>query len=631
MDQQQQKRVEQLGPAERIVQSLLTFTDHLVHNRPGMVSKDPTSPVGVKWEQVIWKEEDGKKNVYKSVKVGKKTSRVLVGSMNGTTTVKNGRTVVGEYKKPGLFPQTVAFYYRAVADVWKMDNEFCARWASWAYAREHRDLKVVLAAFMLVQSRKGDPVVEAGETLFRDEDYRNVGEAMCLTLSKTDMNPKLIVRIGDVLNLPEVAAINRELKFGNSARNPAMGRYYKVVEKWLRFREENIPMLEGLVKAGFRSTVMKLASRIGYKPTTPKFFEVLRWKQVQSKDGRRELVIGKAVKAAESWEGLTEEQVCQTITDKKMDWKRVVGLLPKTVGMTRAVVAAAVEAGCMSNQDLIILTPTLEELGLLKVPGVEKRWKAALEKAENQRAANIAKNVKTKEAKDGLAEAVDKATVKAMAEVTKDMRVYVVVDKSGSMQGALEQAQEYLTKFLGGFPLDRLHVSVFNTSGTEINIKAAKAAAVQQAFKGHTAGGGTSYAEGLRVLVKHKPTENEDAIVIFVGDEEDSNVNSLVDVTKKSGINPVAFGILKVASNQGQYFGVNDIISRAAAELGIPCFNVDTKMFTANDPYAINRMMRDLIASTPVGKRAPTYTAPVRKTLVQEIMETPLLVKPVWA
>jgi hypothetical protein len=32
MDLQQQKRVEALGPAERIVQSLTTFTDHLMHN-----------------------------------------------------------------------------------------------------------------------------------------------------------------------------------------------------------------------------------------------------------------------------------------------------------------------------------------------------------------------------------------------------------------------------------------------------------------------------------------------------------------------------------------------------------------------------------------------------------------------
>jgi len=402
------------------------------------------------------------------------------------------------------------------------------------------------------------------------------------------------------------------------------------VEKWLRFREENLPMLEGLVKAGFRTTVMKLARRVGYKPTSDKFFDVLRWKQVQSKDGRRQVAIGKKVKKAKTWEGMTEEQVCETIMATKPGWKLVIGLLPKTVGMTRAVVAAAVEAGCMSDQDLIIMTPTLEELGLLKVKTVEKRWKAALEKAENQRAANIAKNVRTKEAKEGLQEAVDKATEKALAEVMKDIRVYCIIDKSGSMQGALERAQDYLTRFLGGFPMDRLHVSVFNTIGTEINIRAPKAAAVRQAFSGHTAGGGTSYAEGVRALTKHKPKEGEDSLIIFVGDEEDGNTHLLTQTIKASGINPVAFGLLKVKANGGGY---GDIVTSSARELGIPCFNVDEQMFTSNDPYAITRMLRDLVASTPVGVGTTTgrWKEQPRKSLVQEILETALLQKPVWA
>lgn len=631
MDQQQiQQRVEQLGPAERIIQSLTTFTDHLVHNRPGMLTKDAASAIGVKWEPVIWKEEEGKKVVYKSVKIGKKTTRQRVGAMNGSLTIKEGRTTIGEYKKPGLYPQMAAHLYRQAAEVWKLDNEFAARWASWSFLREHKDLKVVLCALMLVQNRKGDPVVEGGKILFRDEDYRNVGEAMCLNKEKKGIDPKLLLRVGELLNLKEVAEINRELGFGKSARNSIIGRYNKVVEKWLRYREENLPMLEGLVKAGFRRTVMKLACKVGYKPTSPKFFEVLRWKQVQAKDGRRELAIGKKVKKAESWAGMTEKEVCETITEKKPGWKRIVGLLPKEVGMTRAVVAAAVEAGCLSNQDLIIMTPTLEELGLLKVPSVEKHWKAAIDKANNQRAANISKNVRTKEAKEGLQEAVDKATEKALAEVTKDMRIYCIIDKSGSMQGALERAQDYLTRFLGGFPMDRLHVSVFNTIGTEINIRAPKAAAVRQAFAGHTAGGGTSYAEGVRALMKHKPKESEDSLIIFVGDEEDNNTPLLVDTIRKSGINPMAFGLLKVKANTGGY---GNIVTEAASQLGIPCFNVDEQMFTSNDPYAITRMLRDLVASTPVlGTRTGRWHEQTpRKSLVQEILETELLQKPVWA
>lgn len=622
MNQQEQARLEALGPAERVIQSLTQYVDHIYHGRPGCVQKAPNSPTGTTWFPVAWVEEEGKKVVYAVTKTGKKSTRTKIGTLNDKSQIKNGRASVGEYRTSGLYKEMVAYCYQQIADVWRMDNELAARWASWAFSQDHRDLKVLLCAFMLVQSRKGDPVVEDGKILFHDEDYRDVGEAMCLLRAKADLNPKLLARVGDILFLPEIAEINRKLKFGASARNAVLGRYYKVVRKWLEYREENTPMLEGLVKAGYRTTVMKLVRRVGYVPSSPKFFEILKWKQNQAKDGRRTVAIGVAFEK-ETWNGKTEEEVCEIISKEKPNWKRIVGMLPSNVGMTRAVVAAAVESGCLSNQDLIILTPTLEELGLLKVPSVEKKWKAATDAAENQRAANIVKNVKTEKAKKGLQEAADKAAEKALKEVTKDLRVYCIIDKSGSMQGALEKAQEYLTRFLGGFPLDRLHVSVFNTMGSELFIRSPNAAAVRQAFAGHMAGGGTSYRQGVVVLAKHLPKPEEDALMIFVGDEEDNDVAGLVKQIRDSNINPVAFGLLKVAGGHG------DIVTRAAAELRIPCLPIKEAMFTSNDPYAITRVLRNLISSTPVG--VATGVAKARKSLLQEVLSTELLKKPVWA
>lgn len=637
MDQQQQARAEALGPAETIINTLTNFSDHMVHSRPGVVMPDNRTRTGVRWIPVIWKEEDGTKVVYHTQKIGRRRTKTRIGTLNGTNEVKDGARVVGEYRQPRkfpVFPEVAAYFYRQIAEVWRMDNEFAAKWASYAFPLEHRDLKVVLCAFMLVQTRMGEPVVEDGEILFHDDDYRNVGEAMALIKrdDKKDLNPKLLLRVGDVLRLPQVAEINRELGFGKSARNPAMGRYPKVVEKWLRYREENVQMLEGLVRAGFRTTVMRLARMIGYKPTSAKFFEILRWKQVQADDGRREIAIGAKVEKAESWEGWTEKEICEFIvTPPSYSWKRICGLLATSeVGMTRAVVASSIEAGSMSDQDLIILTPTLEELGLLKVKSVEKKWKAALDAAENQRAANIARNVRSQETKEALEDAQDKATAKALEKATKDLRVYVIVDKSGSMTDALDEAQEYLTKFLAGFPLDRLHVSVFNTYGQELQIKAPKAAAVRQAFAGHRAGGGTAYAQGVLCLAHHKPEPGEDALMIFVGDEEEYRHRGLVHAVQQSGINPVAFGLLKVQGARWGH-GNGSVVRNAAADLGIPCFPVDTNMFDSDDPYAVTRLLSNLIEATPVGQPMAGRPAPRRKTLVQQILETKLLEKPVWA
>lgn len=614
-------RIEALGPAERIIETMVRYVDHMVHNRPGVISQDRSALPGVSWVPVTHKVEGDQKVVYKLVKEGKKSTRVRLGQLGEDGIVRGPLGVIGRYQAPGLVPEVCGWIYRQVAEVYKLDNEFAARWASWSFAQEHRDLKVVLAAFMLVQGRCGEPVREGGEVIFFDDDYRDIGEAMCLIRRKDgrDLNPKLLLRVGELLSVPEVAEVNRELGFGRSARNPALGRWPKAVERWLRHRERNPRMLQGLVKAGFRRTVMRLAQKIGYKPTSTRFFELLRWPQKQAEDGRRQMAIGVEVSQAETWEGLDERQICERIVATRPNYKRLVGLLPASVGLTRAVMAAAIEAGSVSDTDLIILTPTLEELGLLDVTGIGERWLAAMEQAENQRAANVARRVRRQDVADKLQEAADKAVKKAVEEAVRGLRVYVFVDKSGSMDGAIDRAKACLQRFLQGFPLDRTHVAVFNTSGREVTIPHASAAGVEQAFRGHRAGGGTDYGAGVKALRKYVPKPDEDALFLFVGDQL---ANKFADAVRATGINPVAFGMLHVEAPG--WNGQGRCVEQTARELGVPCFPIDEATF--EDPYAVTRTLRNLITSTPV-----KASASKRVSLVETILQTDMLSKPVWA
>ncbi len=625
------ERVEALGPAERILRALTEMTDHMVHNRPGLVSR-VAREVGAKWEPCTWRQEGGDKVVYVLSKQGNKRVETRAGVLQEDGKVVCDGVVLGEYRKPKdrakLFPEIAAHLYRQMADVYQMDNDFAARWASFAFGRENRDLKVVLAAFMLVQTRAGEPVVEDGEVLFHDEDLRAVGEAMLLIreAGNRSMEPKLLVRVGDLLRLPEVAEINRQLGFGKSGRNPTLGRWPKAVTRWLRYREHNPQLLEGLVKAGMGGTVRTLARRVHYKPESERFFEILRWKQ-KLRFGHRTIAIGKEVAPAETWEGLSERGVCDRIVADKPGFKRVVGLLPASVGLTRAVMAACIEAGVLSDKDLIILTPTLEELGLLTIEPFASRWKAAMQAAEDQRAANVARNVRSKEAREALETAVDVATAKAFEEATRGLRVYCMVDKSASMSGALSKAQDYLARFLGGFPLEKLHVSVFNTMGQELQIRAPKRAAVEHAFRGHGAGGGTDYRSGVRALEHHRPQPDEDVLFLFVGDQGGESGALLAQHIRGTRLDPVAFGYLRVVTPE---FGEGRTVESAAAELGVPCFSIDTEMFDSDDPYAVTRVLRDLIASTPAKAAAGGGGAP-RVPLVEQILATPLLEPPTWA
>lgn len=614
-----------LGPAEHIIQAILTHNDHMFHGRPGIVVTDARHKVGVRWDPVTHKVEDGDKVVYRLQKVGKKNHKVKLGVLQDDGAVRNGH-VIGQYRPAGLYPEVATWLYSQVAEVWKLDNEFAARWASHSFGQEHRDLKVVLAAFMLVQSRKGDPVEEGGEVLFNDEDYRDVGEAMMLLTrkDKKDLNPKLLLRIHNLLKLDGIAKINRDLGFGKSVKNPFLGRWPKAVTKWLGYRERNPKMLEGLVRAGFRTTVMDLARRVGYKPTDPKFFELLRWKQRQAEDGRRTINIGVDVKAAESWFDLDETQICEKIIAERPNWKRIAGLLPPAVGVTRAIMAAAIEAKALSDKDLVIMTPTIEELGLMKVQEVRERWERALKASEDMRAANIARNVQSKEVKEKLQEAADTAVKKAVEEVTKDMEVYVFVDISSSMQGAIEAAKGYIAKFLQGFPPERLHVAAFNTTGRKIDIKHASAAGVTNAFRGIQAGGGTDYGAGIRVLQHIQPKEGTDTLFLFVGDEQARDFTVAV---RQSGLNPMAFGFVRVVSPGWGDHG--NAVRETAAQLDIPCFMIDNTTF--EDPYAIPRTIRALVAATPVGRAVPGRVAPKRVTLVDQILKCDLLQKPAWA
>lgn len=614
---------ENLGPAERIIQSVLTYTDHAVHNRPGIVSPDAGATVGVRWDFATYKVEGEEKVVYRLTKAGKKTVRTRAGVLGDDNKVREARRIIGEWREPGLYPEVVTWMYKQVSGIWQLDNEFAARWASYQFKQEHRDLKVILAAFMLVQSRKGDPVVEGGKVAFHDDDYRDVGEAMMLIYNKdVGMNPKLLLRIREVLQVPEVAQINRALGFGRSARQPVLGRWAKVVTKWLNYREENPKMLEGLVKAGFRQTVISLCASVGYKPTSEKFFQTLRWKQTQAKDGRRTLAIGKAVAAAESWEGLTEEQVCEKISKEKVGWKRLVSLVPQGVGLTRAVMAAAIESGSLSDKDLIIATPTIEELGLMQVQEIKHRWEKAIRNADDMRAANIASRVKSKAVKEKLQEAADTALKKATEEVMKGMRVYVFVDRSGSMQDAINAAIRMLTKLLPAFPEDKVHVAHFNTAGVEVKFKARSAAGVANAFKGVVGSGGTDYGSGVRALKDYKPSDDEDVLFIFVGDQQAGTFQAAV---QNSGLRPMAFGFVYTPGTDGTH---HHAVEGTAAALRIPCFSI--KEDTFNDTYAIPRTIRNLIAATPVGT-STVREAPRRVSMAETILKTELLQKPAWA
>lgn len=572
----------QRGPAEQLLDLVLSSGAHLWHNRPGVDAG----------------------GVWKAAPRG---------------------TAAGRRLPPGLFVPAAVTLYSRLLEIQKLNDELAARFASYSIMEtEWRDLKVACAALMLVQPRSGQPVKnDQGVVEFCDDDYRAVGEAMLLYYEKKSrrmMTPRSILRVAQLLETPEIARLNRQAGFaGAGGRKPPLGRWAQAAQQWLRAREVNAPLLEGLVKAGYKETIKNIARKCGYAPAGPAFFEILGWKQKQSAGGHRRVgLTGLKVQRRERFDGLAEAEICEWIEMEKLTYKDVVGRLPKEVGLTPAIMAACVPS--LSDRELRLLTPTLESLGLFADDEIRARWEKAVKTATDQRALNIAKNVKNREIRETLETAADHAARKAVEEATREQDVHVMflIDKSGSMEGAIEQSKEALSRILAGFPLDKVHIATFDTMGRVLRPKASSRAAIQHMLGGIKASGGTQHSAAVQALAHagvRVPDESA-LLVIVVGDEAGEDGQNLARVFQQMGYRVDALAlILSVASARGH------TVRRCAAVMGLPFSEVAVDQF--EDPYQVPRVLRTLLEA-PVPSGGPT-----RSRWLEKVMATLLLEKPV--
>jgi hypothetical protein len=577
----------QRGPADRLLELVLRSGGHLWHNRPGLDDAG------------VWRAATRKR-----------------------------RTAQADAKRvtPGLYvPAAVELYCRLV-DIYQLNADLMAHFASYALLEtEWRDLKVACAALMLVQLRAGQPVRgESGAVDFLEDDYRSVGQGMLLYYQRKSakmVTPKSVLRVAQLLETREVAELNRIAGFADAAgRKAPLGRWKQAASRWLRVRESNLPMLEGLVAAGYKETIKAIARKCGYKPESAAFFELLGWKQKQSAAGHRAIGLSglKLVKRAR-FDGLGEAEICERISDERLTYKDVVGRLPKEVGLTPAIMAACLPS--LSDRDLRILTPTLEELGLLGDGEIRARWEAAVASATDQRALNVAKNVKSRAVREKLVEAADYAAKQAVREATAedDVRVMFLIDKSGSMQGAIEQSKEALSRILAGFPPEKVHIASFDTMGTVLKPKAATRTAVQHMLAKIGASGGTVHGAAVQALHGSgvRVPDGARLVVIVAGDEAGEDGRQLAQTFQAFGYRVEALALI-VAVASGLARGMT--VRGCAQALGVPFAEVDVAQF--DDPYQVPRMLRALLEAPVPTAFAPTIA---RRSWVDKVMQTPLI------
>jgi len=434
------------------------------------------------------------------------------------------------------------------------------------------------------------------------------------------VTPKGVLRVAQLLETAEIADLNRRAGFSDAAgRKPALGRWKQAAARWLRLREANAPMLRGLVSAGYKETIKAIARKAGYKPESPTFFEVLGWKQKQAAGGHRKVGLsGLKLAKRDRFDGLTEAEICERIADERLSYKGAMGRLPKEVGLTPAIMVACLPS--LSDRDLRILTPTLEQLGLLGDAAIRARWEAAVGTATDQRALNVAKNVKSRAVREKLEEAADNAARQAVATATADVDLHVMflVDKSGSMEGAIAESKEALSRILAGFPPEKVHIASFDTMGTVLRPKAPTRSAVQHMLAKIQAGGGTMHGAAVRALHQSgvRIPDGARLAVVVAGDEAGEDGRQLANTFRELGYEVSGLGLIaSVAQGRGT------TVRTCAQVLGVPFAEVDVAQF--DDPYQVPRVLRAMLeAPVPTGFAA---AAPPRKSWVDKVMQTPLL------
>lgn len=539
-----------------------------------------------------------------------------VGMLNNGKWVPRGKNRTAQAIPPGLYEPDAIRLWDCVQNLYRVDPMFVGQLASYAMRQlDWRDLKVVLAAYLLVQPQ---------------DWLREVGEAMILPLGgdipqKRRMRPKDVYRVGEILRSPGIVSRVRT-QFGYTSNCP-MGAYRRTLQKWLLIRERIPGAIQGLVGSGYTGVVRSLAQQARYNPERGDFFRLLRWKQ--KPNAHRIFGIGESIQPVETWDGLDENAIVKQIKKSDRTYMTLVGKIPPAIGLTKSILQALIKR--MSAQDVLIALPAIEEAGLLGDPTVTKIVEKAVKSAQDHRAATVKKNLKTEAAKDLADKAVAAANTKAVKEAVpdRDVRVIFLLDISGSQQGGIEMSKQILPNLLTGLDPQRVHAVAFNTNarmlydgkGTKADLAIRQ---IDQVLKGLHATGGTLHHAGIRALsalgVKKQP--NEILILIVVGDEDGEEGSSLVSAMREAGLVPDAIGFV-----YNPVGGRGRTLKTCATLLQVPL--VDVGIENLKDPYQIPKFLRGLVDAPVMQVTHSTAPQRARFSLLEKISLEALLVPPI--
>jgi hypothetical protein len=462
------------------------------------------------------------------------------------------------------------------------DPLFLAHFTSFSCKKlDSKDLKVIATFVNSLSDADGTPFSLGSE--FKKPNWRIVSQA-----AFCELDPKLALRV--------LKLANTKRSVGSKPSATHFSRHLKTAAtKYLRYRESNPKILEGIKKAGLGNT-LKSIYRIARIAPSPEACQILRWKQKAGFPGAGVEI----KKSAFDFTGLTELQIAEKIRQDKLKPQAVLGALPDKIS---PVIAAAVLEQCSGDQ-AVVLTSLFEEQGLLK----DKEVKALYEKKIRTAKQALDRVERIKQEMDEETKAVMK---QAKADVRKEQvgdigKIYIHLDISGSMQVALQTAKKRgaIIAECVRDPEINFHWGAFNNRGFALPrpVKFTEDG-FHSALYGLIAGGGT---DCFALFPEARRLGCTTDFYITDGQHTQGDASARLKMLQDQGM-PKQVVIIKC----GQYIPTLENAFRA---LQIPVAVIDEKQLTES------ALVTQAIRQASLGSQ----------TVIEDVLAQPLLSLPKW-
>ena len=461
------------------------------------------------------------------------------------------------------------------------DPIFLAHFTSYAVKKlDAKDLKVVATFASSLSDADGTPFSPG--SAYTKPNLRVVAAA-----ALQELDPKLALRV------LELAASKRA--FGAKPVATHFSKHIRTAaHKYLRFREANPKSLEGLRKAGLRSTV-KGIYHLSHLAPSKEACQTFAWKQKAGYPGAN-VELQKAL----SFEGLNDMGIALKIQKEKISPLVALGALPKM----SPTIAAAILEQCSGDQ-AIVLTDLFEKEGILKHPDVMTLYqeKIATAKTALDRVERIQAQI-TEQTKQVLREAKSE---KRKDDVGEFGKMFLHLDVSGSMEGALELAKDrgaILAECVKN-PQENFHWGTFAVGGTRLPTpKTFEKDAFKAALYGIRCGGGTDVVANWETARKLGCD-----VDVYVTDEGHNgrNIKAVIENGRKAGFaDPKSIIVIPI--------GGSGFLKKEFEAMGLPVTYIDPKQLTES------ALVSQAVKTSVKGAVA----------LIEEIMNFPLLSLPKW-